>query len=99
VRPWGFWGPIRDKVMQEDPSFKPNPDFLRDMFNIVVGIVWQTSLIAFPVYIVIRRYEIAAWAIAVVAVTSIILKFTWYDHLRKMDFDPAYAPVTQPART
>jgi phosphotransferase system glucose/maltose/N-acetylglucosamine-specific IIC component len=85
--------------MQEDPSFKPNPDFLRDMFNIVVGIVWQTSLIAFPVYIVIRRYEIAAWAIAVVAVTSIILKFTWYDHLRKMDFDPAYAPVTQPART
>jgi hypothetical protein len=64
-----------------------------------VGIVWQTSLIAFPVYIVIRRYEVAAWAIAVVAVTSITLKFTWYNHLRKMEFDPAYAPVTQPVRT
>ena len=57
VRPWGFWGPIRDKVMREDPTFKPNPDFLRDMFNIVVGIAWQTSLVAFPVYIVIRRYD------------------------------------------
>src|ERR1039457_3777556 len=62
VRPWGFWGPIREKVMQEDPSFQPNPDFLRDMFNVVVGIAWQTSLIAFPVYIVIRRYQTAAIA-------------------------------------
>jgi len=89
VNPWGFWGPIREKVMREDPSFKPNPDFARDMFNIVVGIAWQTSLIAFPVYIVIRRYEIAAWAIAVVVVTSITLKFTWYDHLKKMEIAPA----------
>jgi Na+/proline symporter len=89
VNPWGFWGPIREKVMREDPSFKPNPDFARDMFNIVVGIAWQTSLIAFPVYIVIRRYEIASWAIAVVVVTSITLKFTWYDHLKKMEIAPA----------
>jgi len=89
VNPWGFWGPIRDKVMREDPSFRPNPDFTRDMFNILVGIAWQTSLIAFPVYIVIRRYEIAAWAIAVVVVTSLILKFTWYDHLKKMEIEPA----------
>jgi Na+/proline symporter len=89
VNPWGFWGPIREKVMREDPSFKHNPDFARDMFNIVVGIAWQTSLIAFPVYIVIRRYEIAAWAIAVVVVTSITLKFTWYDHLKKMEIAPA----------
>jgi uncharacterized protein (DUF486 family) len=41
------------------------------------------------VYIVIRRYEIAAWAIAVVVVTSITLKFTWYDHLKKMEIAPA----------
>jgi hypothetical protein len=59
------------------------------MFNIVVGIAWQTSLIAFPIYIVIRRYEIASYAIAVVLVTSIILKFTWYDHLKKMEIEPA----------
>jgi hypothetical protein len=98
VNPWGFWGPIREKVMREDPSFKPNPDFVRDMFNIVIGIAWQTSLIAFPVYIVIRRYEIAAWAIAVVVATSIILKFTWYDHLKKMEIEPAPPPVALPAR-
>jgi uncharacterized protein (DUF486 family) len=38
---------------------------------------------------VIRRYEIASYAVAVVVVTSIILKFTWYDHLRKMEIEPA----------
>lgn len=85
VRPWGFWGPIRDKVMREDPSFKPNPDFGRDMFNIAVGIAWQTSLVAFPVYIVIRRYNLAELAFGVVLATSAILKFTWYDHLRAME--------------
>ncbi|HTQ58547.1 MAG TPA: sodium:solute symporter family protein [Bryobacteraceae bacterium] len=92
VRPWGFWGPIRDKVMREDPSFKPNPDFARDMFNIVVGIAWQTSLVAFPVYIVIRRYTVGLYALAIVVVTSVILKFTWYDHLKKMEIE---APVGQ----
>ena len=85
VRPWGFWGPIRDQVVKEDPSFVPNPDFARDMFNIVVGVAWQTSLIAFPVYIVIRRSTPAIVAIILVLVSSTILKFTWYDHLRKMD--------------
>jgi Na+/proline symporter len=85
VRPWGFWGPIREKVQMEDPSFQPNPDFLRDMFNVVVGIAWQTSLVAFPVYLVIRRYEISATAFGIALLTSVILKFTWYDHLKKVE--------------
>jgi Na+/proline symporter len=84
VRPWGFWGPIKDKVLADDPAFEPNPDFLRDMFNVVVGICWQVALVALPIYIVIRNSN--AWiAFAVVAVTSVILKFTWYDHLRKIE--------------
>ena len=84
VRPWGFWGPILAKVQAEDPSFQPNPDFVRDMFNVVVGIAWQTSLIALPIYVVIRRYDMAMIALAVVVVTSIALKFFWYDHLTDM---------------
>jgi len=93
VRPWGFWGPIQELVQRDDPTFKPNPDFLRDMFNIVVGIAWQTSLIAFPVYIVIRRFNNAGMAFGIVVVTSLILKFTWYNHLRKMEVE---APVETP---
>jgi Na+/proline symporter len=89
VRPWGFWGPIRDAVIREDPSFRPNPDFLRDMGNVVVGIAWQTSLVAFPVYVVVRRYDHAMIALAVILLTSAILKFTWYDHLKKVEQESA----------
>jgi hypothetical protein len=85
VRPWGFWGPILAKVRQEDPSFKPNPDFGRDMLNILVGIVWQTSLVALPVFVVIRQFDRAAMAVGLIAVTSVILKFTWYDNLEKRE--------------
>jgi len=99
VRPWGFWGPIQELVQKDDPYFRPNPDFLRDMFNVVVGVAWQTSLVAFPVYIVIRRFENAGIAFGVVAITSIILKFTWYDHLREMEVAPPVAtPETLTAR-
>jgi len=99
VRPWGFWGPIREKVMREHPSFQPNPDFWRDMFNIVVGVAWQTSLVALPVYVVIRRMDNAAIALGVVLVTSTILKFTWYDHLKTMEAQEMRpAPVVTPSR-
>jgi len=82
VRPWGFWSPILAKVRAEDPSFEPNKDFWRDMFNIVVGITWQVSLVALPMYVVIQKFRTAAITAAIIAVTSIILKFTWYDHLK-----------------
>jgi Na+/proline symporter len=95
VRPWGFWGPILAKVQKDDPSFQPNPDFLRDMFNVVVGIAWQTSLIALPIYVVIRKHDMATIALGVIVGTSAILKFTWYDHLKRM-YTETPAPVGLP---
>jgi heme/copper-type cytochrome/quinol oxidase subunit 4 len=82
VRPWGFWSPILAKVRAEDPAFERNKDFWRDMFNIVVGITWQVSLVALPMYIVIQKFRSAAITAAIIAVTSIVLKFTWYNHLK-----------------
>jgi Na+/proline symporter len=81
VRPWGFWGPVLAKVRQDDPSFQPNKDFFRDMFNIAVGICWQTSLVAFPIYLVLHKFDGAITAMVVVAAASVVLKFTWYDNL------------------
>ena len=94
VRPWGFWEPVLRQVLKEDPSFQPNPDFRRDMFNVAVGICWQTSLVALPVYVVIRNVAAAATTLAVVIVTSAVLKFTWYDHLR--DMQESAEPVGEP---
>ena len=85
VRPWGFWGPVLKMVQREDPSFQRNKDFFRDMFNIVVGMVWQVSLVVLPMYIVTWRLGRAAITFAVVALTSIILKFSWYDHLKELE--------------
>jgi len=82
VRPWGFWTPVLAKVLVEDPGFERNKDFWRDMFNIVVGIIWQVSLVALPIYVVIQKFRNAAVTAVIIAVTSIVLKFTWYDHLK-----------------
>jgi Na+/proline symporter len=93
VRPWGFWGPVLKKVLAEDPGFKRNKDFGRDMFNLVVGIVWQVSLVVLPLYIVIQEFQRAAIVLGVILATSLILKFTWYDHLsvREVETDKASA--------
>jgi len=93
VRPWGFWGPVLKKVLAEDPGFKRNEDFLRDMFNIAVGIAWQIALVALPLYIVIKEFQRAAITLAVVLGASAILKFTWFDHLaeREVETDLAAA--------
>jgi Na+/proline symporter len=83
TRPWGFWGPVLKAVQKDDPTFKPNGDFWRDMFNVAVGIVWQVSLVAMPVYVVIREYDKAKIALGIAVLTSLVLKFTWLDHLKK----------------
>jgi solute:Na+ symporter, SSS family len=93
ARPWGFWGPVAERVTAEDPSFVRNLDFRRDVFNVVVGMVWQVSLVALPMYVVIREFERAAISLAVVLATSVILKFSWFDHLavREINAEPASA--------
>ena len=90
VRPWGFWGPILEKVRQEDPSFRPNKDFLRDMFNIFVGMIWQVALVALPIYIVTWRLRNATITVLLVAITSLVLKYAWYDHLKELEHIDQY---------
>jgi heme/copper-type cytochrome/quinol oxidase subunit 4 len=84
---------VLKKVLAEDPSFKRNMDFPRDMFNIAVGIAWQVALVALPLYIVIQEFYRAGLALAVILGTSAILKFTWFDHLneREVETDKAAA--------
>jgi len=83
VRPWGFWGPIRREVEADDTSFKRNMNFKRDMINVVVGTIWQTALVALPIYFVLMRWIPVAITATIVAVTMIFLKRNWYDKLEK----------------
>jgi Na+/proline symporter len=81
VRPWGFWGPIRREVEAENPDFKRNTNFKRDMVNIVIGTIWQTALVALPIYVVLMRWTPVAITAVIVIVTMIFLKKNWYDKL------------------
>ncbi len=81
VKPWGAWGPIRDKVIALDPDFAPNRAFYRDMFNVAVGIVWQIGLVVMPIYLVIQQWWSMLTAFGVIVVTSLILKKNWLDKL------------------
>jgi Na+/proline symporter len=83
VNPWGFWGPIRDKVMQEDPSFVPNRNAAHDMANVAVGIVWQLCLVTLPIYIVLKQWSWSGAILVVLIATSVYMKFNWYDRLEK----------------
>lgn len=81
VRPWGFWKPIHDKVVAEDPDFVRNSGFKKDMLNVFIGIIWQTALVVFPIYLVLMEFVPLGVSIGVAVLTSIILKKTWYDKL------------------
>jgi hypothetical protein len=50
-----------------------------------VGIVWQISMVAVPIYLVLRQWgRVGIWTAVFVAL-SLVLKFTWYDRLPKGD--------------
>lgn len=81
VRPWGFWGPIREKVLSETPAFQVNKDFKRDMFNVAIGTIWQTALVIFPIYLVLLEAIPTVVSLLVALICTIILKKTWFDRL------------------
>ncbi len=85
VRPWGFWKPIHDRVVAEDPAFVGNPHFKRDALNVGVGLVWQISLVLVPVYLLIFDYPAMTVAVAVAVATTWFLKKNWYDRLDEVD--------------
>ena len=82
VRPWGFWKPIKQKVLDNEPDFPVNKDLKRDIFNIIIGVIWQMTLVVIPIYLVIREYMPMAVGIAILFITSFILKKNWLEKLK-----------------
>ena len=81
VRPWGFWRPIHRKVVAENPDFRGNHSFGRDLFNVIVGMAWQMTLVVMPIYLVIKEYVPFLVGVLIFAVTSFVLKKNWLDKL------------------
>ncbi len=83
VRPWGFWNPVHQKVISDSPDVKANRHFRWDAFNILNGIVWQLMLTILPIAIIIRHKPALWTSLLILVLTSIIMKFTWYDRIGK----------------
>ncbi|HSE20445.1 MAG TPA: sodium:solute symporter family protein [Pyrinomonadaceae bacterium] len=81
VRPWGFWKPVYEKVLQEDPTVEPNRNAVLDLLNCLVGIPWQLTLVTIPLYVIFRDWRGTLISLAVLISASVFLKKFWYDRL------------------
>ncbi|MBI6115503.1 sodium:solute symporter family protein [Salegentibacter maritimus] len=83
VRPWGLWKPVLKELQAENVKIKGNKDFGIDMLNCLVGIIWQSTMILMPIFFVVRDYPKMGASFLVFLLSSLILKFTWLDKIRK----------------
>jgi hypothetical protein len=83
VRPWGFWKPVHEKVLQKDPSFQGNKNFRRNMFNVVLGIIGQLCLTILPMYVVLWLKVPLLITVVLLLIIIMILKKTWWDRLNE----------------
>ncbi|WP_117881614.1 sodium:solute symporter family protein [Aureibaculum luteum] len=83
VKPWGFWKPIHDKLLIEDPNFKKNESFGMDLFNVLIGITAQTTLVILPMYIIFRQQTPIYISLVVLVICLVLLKKFWWNKLEE----------------
>lgn len=81
VRPWGFWKPVHEKLLIDDPSFVGNTRFSLDMFNVLIGIIGQLCFTLLPMYLILKMQGPLWLTIGAIVVIVLILKRTWWNKL------------------
>ncbi len=99
VRPWGFWKPIHAKTLKFYPDFQQNKNFKMDFFNVVVGILWQTSIVVLPIALVTQQHDVFTIALCIMVTMSLILKFTWWNKLDEVSKETLPADFDQRVKT
>lgn len=79
--PWGFWKPVVKHIQQSNSSFKANANFKQDSVNVLVGIIWQTTLTVMPIFIILKNFNSFTISFITFAIATIFLKRNWYDQL------------------
>lgn len=82
VKPWGFWQPVYQQVILDDPGFKPNKRFKLDMFNVVLGIIAQLCLTLLPMYLILGMHSPLFVVTGILMIIAMILKRTWWNRLQ-----------------
>ncbi|WP_281336763.1 sodium:solute symporter family protein [Flavobacterium eburneipallidum] len=81
VRPWGFWKPIHEKALAEDPTLVKNKNFKVNMLNIGLGIVGQILLTLLPMYLILSKWSALAIVLVFLAGIMIVMRKTWWQRL------------------
>ena len=83
VRPWGIWKPVRDKIALGNPKIKKNPHFKRDMLNVLIGTIAQTTLVLLPMYLIFRQ-NLPIWILlGLLIICAVLLKKYWWNTLEE----------------
>jgi SSS family solute:Na+ symporter len=83
VRPWGFWKPVHQMVIVEDPSFIGNRNFQRNGFNIILGIIGQLCLTLLPMYVILWLKGPLIITAVLLVIIIVVLKKTWWNRLNE----------------
>jgi solute:Na+ symporter, SSS family len=81
VKPWGFWKPVEQLVIKENSDFVVNSDFKKDMFNVLIGIIAQTSISVLPIFMVLLMPKQVLLSAVVLFICCGILYISWYKKL------------------
>ncbi|HQU82076.1 MAG TPA: hypothetical protein PKY59_03075 [Pyrinomonadaceae bacterium] len=89
VQPAGVWEPAKEAVLAENPEFKKQSPFSRDLFNTVIAMIGITALYVSMLYLILHRLEIGFALLGTTLLTVVILYFTWYKHLPPPSVQPS----------
>ncbi len=82
VRPFGLWGPVREKVSISCETLEAKSEsFGLAALNVGLGMVAITGLYLFPMYLVGHWYGKAAMWLGLALGAIVTLAFTWYRNL------------------
>ncbi len=81
VRPWGFWKPIHEMAMAEDPGFERNKNLPINILNVALGMGGQILLMLLPMYLILSKWTGLGIVLALLVVVFVVMKRTWWNRL------------------
>jgi hypothetical protein len=81
VRPWGFWKPVHEMAVAEDPGFQKNPNLGVNILNVVLGMGGQILLMLLPMYLILNKWTGLGVVLALLVVVFAVMKRTWWNRL------------------
>ncbi|PYS89062.1 MAG: hypothetical protein DMF62_08160 [Acidobacteria bacterium] len=81
VQPAGFWAPVKEDILVEDPGFKKKLPFSVEFFNTLVAMIGITALYVSMLYLILHRLNVGFALLGTTLICVIVLYFTWYKTL------------------